>query len=199
MRVVILGATGATGRLLVSGALDRGLAVTAIARDPRAVEPRPGLTVVRGDVHDPTSIAVEGDVLLSGLGLVRESPPLTLTAGARAAVASGVPRVIWLGAFGTGRSASAASAVTRAVLTVALRRELPDKVAADNTVLDAGGTVFHAGPLTNRPVSTHPRAVPVAEAPRRLFPATVSRANVAATMLDEAQNPQFPGTIAVPL
>jgi hypothetical protein len=32
-----------------------------------------------------------------------------------------------------------------------------------------------------------------------LFPARVSRATVAAAMLDEAETPRFPGVIAVPL
>ncbi len=195
----MLGATGATGRLLVQDALARGLEVKAIARDPRAV---PGLIAVAGDVHDPESIAraVEGsEVLLSGLGIVAGSRPGTLTAGATAAVNSGVPRVIWLGAFGTGRSAPAAGALTRAVLGLALRKELADKIAADETVLAAGGTVFHAGPLTGRPVGVARRTLTQDEWPRRLFPATVSRATVAAAMLDEAIEARFAGRIAVPL
>ncbi|MBU2663611.1 SDR family oxidoreductase [Actinoplanes bogorensis] len=196
MRIAVLGATGGVGRLLVRRALDRGLQVTAVARDPRAVAAHDGLIVAPGDVHDPGSIAraVEGsEVLLSGLG----GPPGILVAGARAAVKSGVPRVIWLGAFGTGRTAAEVSGLTRAVLGLALRRELPDKVAADDTVLAAGFTVFHAGRLTNGPAAAG-RTVAPSEVPRRLFPAAVSRATVAAAMVDEAVDPRFPGRIAVP-
>ena len=110
-------------------------------------------------------------------------------------------RVIWLGAFGTGPSAGAAGAVTRTVLKM-LGDELADKIAADAAVLAAGGTVFHAGPLSNGPVSATRRTVGLAEVPRRIFPRRVSRATVAAAMLDEAENPAFPaflGGIAVPL
>jgi hypothetical protein len=35
--------------------------------------------------------------------------------------------------------------------------------------------------------------------PGRLVPADVSRATVAAAMLDEAESPRFPGAIAIPL
>jgi hypothetical protein len=35
--------------------------------------------------------------------------------------------------------------------------------------------------------------------PRRLFPASVSRATVAAAMLDEAESPRYAGAIAIPL
>ncbi|GAB2587338.1 flavin reductase [Paractinoplanes abujensis] len=194
MRVAVLGASGGTGRRLVRAALSRGLPVVEIARSL----PPPA---VHADVHDPESIkrAVEGcDVLLSGLGIVKDSPPGTLTAGARAAVASGVPRVIWLGAFGTGRSAPHASGLTRAVLGAALRRELTDKIEADEVVLAAGGTVFHAGRLTDGPLAAF-RSVAVKDAPHRVFPAGISRATVAAAMIEEAVHSNFPGRIAVPL
>ena len=152
MRIAVLGATGATGRLLVQEALDRNLEVTAIARDPARipVPDQPGLTKVKGDVRQPDSIAraVEGsDVLLSGLGLAKADTSNTLTLGATAAVASGVPRIIWLGAYGTGASAGAAGLLTRSLLRAFMRSELVDKVTADRAVLAAGGTVFHAGPL----------------------------------------------------
>lgn len=205
MRVAVLGASGATGRLLVQEALDRGLEVTAIARDPSRipVPNRPGLTKVKADVHEPDSIAraVEGsDVLLSGLGIAKASEAGTLAAGARAAVASGVPRVIWLGAYGSGPSAAAAGALTRTLLRVFMKTELADKVAADRSVLaTADGTVFHAGPLGDGPTGPGRRTLTLAEAPRRLFPAGVSRATVAAAMVDEAITPKFPGQTVIPV
>jgi uncharacterized protein YbjT (DUF2867 family) len=204
MRIAVLGASGATGRLLVEEALARGLEVTAIARDPARV-PVPdqaGLSKVAADVRDPRSVAraVEGsDVLLSGLGVASGEKPGALTAGARAAVESGVARIIWLGAYGTGESAPAAGVLTRTLLGAFMRTELVDKTAADGTVLAAGGTVFHAGPLGNGPVSAQRRTLSLDQAPRRLFPAGVSRATVAAAMLDEAIEPRFPGRTVLPV
>ncbi len=71
-RVLIVGATGGTGRQLVTQALERGLAVTALVRDPsRLAVDHPKLTVIRGDVLDAAFVeaAVHGqDAVLSALG-----------------------------------------------------------------------------------------------------------------------------------
>jgi putative NADH-flavin reductase len=71
-RVLILGATGGTGRQLVEQALERGYIVTALARDPSALRiEHPRLTVARGNVLDYPSVeaAVRGqDAVLSALG-----------------------------------------------------------------------------------------------------------------------------------
>ncbi|GIJ46720.1 flavin reductase [Virgisporangium aliadipatigenens] len=195
MRIAVLGATGATGQLLVTTALERGLDVVALVRDPARVT---GVEAAAVDVHDPDSIAravKDCDVLLSGLG----GGPGTLTAGARAAVASGVPRIIWLGAVGTGQSARAGGIVTRALMKTAMRKELPDKENADSTIIAFGGTVFHAGMLGNGPVAPARRTLTLAEAPSRMFPASVSRATVAAAMVDEAVRPRFPGMVVLPV
>ncbi|GAA3216112.1 NAD(P)-dependent oxidoreductase [Dactylosporangium siamense] len=196
MRIAVLGATGATGRLMVTAALARGLSVTAVARDPARVPTLPGLTTVAGDVRDPASIAAavaECDVLLSGLGAVKGSAPGTLTAGAQAAVAAGVDRIIWLGALGTGPSAAPAGALTRTMLRLLMRSELPDKVEADATVIAAGGTVFHVGPMTGGQASPSPRTMTLASLLHRLFPRGVTRATVAAAMVQEAEQARFPG------
>lgn len=203
MHLTVLGATGATGAELVRQGLERGHSVTAIARDPSRV--RAGgerLTAVAGDVTDAASIAraVEpGTVVVSGLGASKGAAPGTLTAGARAVVAAGPERIVWLGAYGTGTSAAAAGAPTRALLKVVMGSEVPDKVSADAAVLAAGGTVLHAGPLSDKPASPDRRTVGLDQAPRKFFPASVSRATVAAAMLDEAETPRFAGRTALPL
>ncbi|MGX6603413.1 NAD(P)-dependent oxidoreductase [Micromonosporaceae bacterium Da 78-11] len=196
MRIAVLAATGPTGRLLVTHALDRGHQVIALARDPGPLPARPELTPVTVDVLDPGTVAaaLDGiDVLVSGLG----GPVGVLTAGARAV--AGLTPVVWLGAFGTGRSAGPAGPLTRGVLRLALGREIPDKVAADEILLAAGATVLHAGPLTDGRLSPTRRTVPLAEMPRRILPPPVSRATVAAAMLDVAEDPRRTAGILVPL
>ena len=203
MQITILAASGGTGRELTRQALDRGHAVIAIARTPAriAVADSAWLTRIAADVRDPDSIkaALQGSqVVLSGLGVAGGDPPGTLTAGARAVTAAHPQRIIWLGAIGTGPSAQAGGLLVRSMFR-AMRAKLDDKVTADDTVLRAGGTVFHAGPLTNGPLSPARRTVGLDTYPRRLFPAKVSRATVAAAMLDEAESPRYASTIAIPL
>ncbi|MFE3600420.1 NAD(P)-dependent oxidoreductase [Streptomyces sp. NPDC059142] len=204
MHLTVLGASGATGQQLIQQALDRGHTVTAVARDPDRL-PATGhddrLIRVRADVRDTEALgrALEGaTTIVSALGNPSRGQVGVLTAGARGAVAAAPERIIWMGAFGTGTSAAAAGALTRTLLR-ALGAELTDKVSADTTVLDAGGTVFHCGPLSAGPLSERRRTVDLGQAPHRLFPARVSRATVAAAMLDAAETPDLPGGTYVPL
>jgi uncharacterized protein len=203
MELTILAASGATGLELTRQALARGHTVTAVARTPAriTVPDSPLLTRVAADVRDPASIAAAlhgSRVVLSGLGIVGGETGV-LTAGARAAVAARPERIIWLGAFGTGASARVAGATTRTLLKLVLGKEIPDKVAADTLVLEAGGTVFHAGPLSTGPLSADRRTLALSDAPKSLLPARVSRATVAAAMLAEAETRAHPGGVALPL
>jgi uncharacterized protein len=203
VELTILGASGATGRELTRQALERGHTVTAIARTPDRIAAPDSSRLIRvaADVRDPRSIAAAltgQKIVLSGLGNAGGDKPGVLTAGARAVVAAQPQQVIWLGAYGTGPSARAAGAATRTLLKM-LGAELADKVTADAAVLAAGGTVFHAGPLSAGPLSATRRTVGLDKTPKRIFPARVSRATVAAAMLDEAENPAYPGAVAIPL
>jgi uncharacterized protein YbjT (DUF2867 family) len=72
MKIVVIGATGATGKLVVAEALARGHEVVAFVRDPaRVAQTDPCLSVAQGDAFDPmtTSAALEGaDAVISAIG-----------------------------------------------------------------------------------------------------------------------------------
>lgn len=200
--IVVLGAGGRTGRHLVDQALGRGHHVTAIVRDPSRFDhaPSPLLTVHRGDVHEPDTIAaaIQPDsVVVSGLGITGAGRAGTLTAGARAVVAGRPAAVVWLGAVGTGRSGSTVNVITRYLLRAVFGREYRDKVTADEVVITSGGTVVHSGQLTDREDGPYQR-VPLSGARRRIFPPPVPRRAVARLMLDEAAAaPARPGVIVL--
>jgi putative NADH-flavin reductase len=73
MKIVIFGAAGATGRILVEQALERGYEVTAFDRHPAALTiQHPKLSLIQGDIFDPASVekAIAGqDVVISVLGV----------------------------------------------------------------------------------------------------------------------------------
>ena len=52
MNIVLIGATGAIGSRILDEALRRGHKVTAVTRDPKKVEPRPGMIVGFGSTTD---------------------------------------------------------------------------------------------------------------------------------------------------
>lgn len=191
MTIVVLGASGGTGRQLVSQALSRGLAVRALVRKPdrAALGAHPDLEIVAADVRDARSIAAAidpEDVLVSGLGVAARSEAGTLAAGARAVVAAHPARIVWLGAMGTGPSRLAVSAPIRWLLRKGFGPEYIDKVTADTTILDAGGVVVHSGMLTDKPDTRSLTLEPIDRMPRQFFPAGGSRAGIARLMLDIA-------------
>jgi putative NADH-flavin reductase len=73
MRLAVFGATGGTGRAVISQALDTGDKVTVLARNPGDLaEFGDRITVVGGDVLDPAAVAqvVAGShVVISALGI----------------------------------------------------------------------------------------------------------------------------------
>lgn len=190
-QIVVLGASGGVGRHLVDEALRRGHDVVAIVRNPdrfdHALDPH--LSVVRGDVYDPSSIQAAispNSVVVSGLGVASKKDAGTLTAGARAVLSAQPAAIIWLGAVGTGRSAKNVSWLTHRLLKAGFGPEYEDKVTADGIVFDAGHKVIHAGPMNDKDNVAY-KAVPVATAPHRFFPHFVSRRAVAQIMLTEAE------------
>ena len=71
MKVLIFGATGATGRHLVEQALSQGHVVTAFARSPGKLEGHAQLHIIQGDVLNAASVerAVRGqEAVLCALG-----------------------------------------------------------------------------------------------------------------------------------
>ena len=79
-KIVVFGANGPTGRLLVRQALDRGYNVTAVTRHPAGYPIQAeNLRVLGGDVYDPASVeqAVAGqEAVLSVLGVPFSRKPV---------------------------------------------------------------------------------------------------------------------------
>src|SRR5436309_1409850 len=72
VKLLLLGATGGTGRQLLSQALEAGHEVTALARSPEKLNAQEHLLIQRGDATDPQALdgAVAGqDAVLSALGV----------------------------------------------------------------------------------------------------------------------------------
>lgn len=114
-RIAVFGAGGSIGHRVVSEALDRGHRVTAVVRDPaKLTRSHPQLTVERGDVLDPASVAAVGrgqDVLVSAVG-GDDGPGHTALIGPSArslvaglhALGAEAPRLIMVGGAGSLRT-----------------------------------------------------------------------------------------------
>lgn len=200
-RLLIVGATGGTGRQLVAQALERGFAVTALARNPArlAVEDE-RLTVLRGDVLDAASVeaAMRGqDAVLCALGHPpRFYPTRILSRGTanivRAMDACGVRRLVCETSLGIGDSAGRLGLYyTFLAIPLILPFYFWDKTRQERIVADSDvdWVIVRPGALTNGPGRgrvRHGRNLG-----SFLWTVSVSRADVAAFMLDQASSSAY--------
>jgi putative NADH-flavin reductase len=161
VRLLIVGATGGTGRQLVAQALERGHEVTALARNPAALDiTHPRLRIVAGNVLDAASVgeAMRGqDAVISALGHKKFFPPnRILSEGTRNLVrameAQGVGRLICETALGLGDTAGRMGLYyTLFVIPVILPSYFWDKARQERVVADSrvNWIIVRPGMLTN--------------------------------------------------
>ncbi|WP_344581342.1 SDR family oxidoreductase [Nonomuraea roseoviolacea] len=166
MRITVFGATGRTGWRVVGQALHAGHEVTAVVRDPAALERHnlggPRLTVVRADVMDPAAIrpAVAGhDAVVSAIG-PRGSGPTTVCADSIASImeamaAEGVRRLVAVSASGFVREGDGplTRLVAKPILNRVLRHAFADMRRMEDLVRASGldWTIVRPPQLTEGP------------------------------------------------
>lgn len=196
MKLIIFGASGATGQHLVQQALAVDHIVTAFARQPDSIlaAPAPNLTVVQGDVFDGVAVsrAIAGhDAVLSALGARNLGRSSLLEVGIRNILAgmknNGVQRIIVLGASGAVPGAAqhqgiAARLFLRIVENTVLREPFRSQRDQERLLAtsEALYTIVRPPRLLNRPAIGHYR-VQQDGLPRGGL--TIPRADVAEFML----------------
>ena len=197
MKVVVFGATGRTGRLLVEGALARGHDVTAFVRAPNKLGAlRNRVRVVHGDVLDGGAVsdAVDGQeaVLVALAGGGTKAAEQVNAQGTLNVIRSmqryGVRRLVVLSAGGTqpGRDPNLPWFFERIVKPLFLKNVLADlrrmEISVRQSELD--WTLVRAAQLVDGPARGAYRAEPGYSLPGGM---KIARADVAAFMLDELE------------
>ena len=198
MRLLVFGATGATGRQLVSQALEQDHEVTAFVRRPEALVPRQGLRVVRGDTRDRASVeaAVAGhDAALSALGIGMSLMPGTLIADSMRNIVpalerAGVRRFVLMSAFGVGATRNDAPPLLRLMYGTLLAGIFADKRDGEDIVRASAleWTIVYPVVLTGGPLTARYRA---SERLELSGLPTIARADVAHFMLAEAAERRY--------
>jgi putative NADH-flavin reductase len=202
-RVLIVGATGGTGRQLVAQALERGFAVTALVRSPSKLHvDHPQLTVIQGDVLDYASVdaAMRGqEAVLSALGHKRFFyPTRILSEGTRnilrAMSTHAVPRLVCETSLGLGDSAGRLGLYfTLFTIPVILPFYFWDKTRQERIIAESNAewVIVRPGMLTNgdkRGRLRHGRRVG-----SFLGTVRISRADVADFMLNQLESDTYLG------
>lgn len=202
MKIAVLGATGATGRLVIEQALARGDQVVAYVRNPQGIAAKPSLKVVAGQLSDTPALktAISGtDAVLVCLGthkkkpidLMQKSVPLII----RAMKEVNVLRLVLLSAYGVGETALTAGLIARIVYQTMVASVYRDKELSEALLPGSGlkwTGVYPVG-LTDGPLADAVEVRPMALVQKVSGLPMVSRANVARTMLDAARDDQTIG------
>ncbi len=194
-RVLIIGATGGTGRQLVTQALERRYVVTALVRDPSRLKvDHPQLTVMQGDVLDESSVeaAMRGqEAVLCALGHKRFFyPSRILSEGTRnilrAMETNGVARLVCETSLGIGdRAGRMGLYYTLFVIPVILPFYFWDKTRQERMIArsNAEWVIVRPGVLTNGEKRGHSRQG--SRVGSFFFTVRISRADVADFMLNQ--------------
>jgi uncharacterized protein YbjT (DUF2867 family) len=188
MNLVVLGATGRTGRLVVEQALAAGHTVTALVRTPEKLTTgNPNLRVVTGEATEASAVssALEGaDAVISTLGGTGSVIADSTRAIVAAAHKTGVSRVVVLSSFFVERDRL--DAVSRLLTGLAMGALIKDKNAGENALRqsDLDWTIVYASILSDGPASGSVAVLPVGA--RRGLSQKISRADVAAWMVQAA-------------
>lgn len=206
MRLIVFGASGQCGRLLVQRAAEAGHAVTAVVREGTDYAAPAGVTQVRGDPLDAGFVAgvMPGhDAVASGLGIKRRSaanpwsritsPPDFCSRTARNIVAAmqatGVRRVCAVSAAGVGDSAARMNWLMKFFVATSSVGVGYRDLAVMEAVYAASGLDWQ----TPRPtrLTDGPATGEVAETDAFPLSAAISRADVAGYMLAQLTRPAF--------
>ena len=203
MRLLVIGATGGTGRELVQQALAQGHQVTAFVRDPARLQiEHANLRVAKGDVLDYPTVeaAMRGqDAVLSALGHKRFMYPNRIQSDGmrnilRAMKAFDVPRLICETALGIGNSVGRLGLPhTFFFLPLVLQFYMWDKLRQEELIreCDRDWVIARPGILTSGPARGSDRHG--ANVGSYFWPVMISRADVADFMLKQLRDDTYLG------
>ncbi|MBF1666255.1 MAG: SDR family oxidoreductase [Rothia sp.] len=211
MKILVLGATGRTGRLFIHKALEEGHSVTAYVRNPdkarTLLAAHQNLTITPGDLNDTERLAAASagqDVMASLLGqkatvreflhstFLQERLPLIM----QTVTGAGVKHCVLMSAYGVGDTVRTVSLPMRLVCKVIMRGIFTDKVKADALVAEYQPYISraHPGRLTDQPGKGGVKVFDMASVERTPGIPTIAREDVADALLTIAKNPQNAGT-----
>ena len=211
MKILVLGATGRTGRFFTRKALEEGHAVTAYVRNPDKARTLLGahqsLTITPGTLDDAERLAAASagqDVMVSILGqkatvreflhstFMQERLPLIM----QTVTGTGVKHCVLLSAYGVGDTVRTASLPMRLACKVIMRGIFTDKVKADALVAEYQPYISraHPGRLTDKPGRGGVKVFDMASVERTPGIPTIAREDVADALLTITKTPQNAGT-----
>ncbi|MBD2751174.1 SDR family oxidoreductase [Microvirga sp. BT688] len=193
-KILVLGATGGTGRLIVSQAVARGCEVTVLVRSAETARDLEGVKLIVGDARDESTLrqALKGrDAVISALG-TPASPfrEVTFLSSATQAIVSAmkaehVSRLVCITGIGAGDSAGHGGFLfDNLIFPLLLRKVYADKNRQETIIRNSGldWVLVRPSILNNKPGGNTIRAFTDLSGFRG---GTISREDVAKFVLDQ--------------
>lgn len=195
MKIALFGATGGTGRQVLSQGLAKGYAFRALARQPERLEALEGLEVVSGDVRDQAAVerCLSGtDAVICALGSHGAAEPVEAE-GTKRIIAGmqrlGIKRLIAVTSMGVGDSRDQVAAFFRVIMQLTLKKIMAAKEVQEQLIRDSGldWTIVRPGGLTDGPATGAYRS----GTDRSIKATRVSRADVADFALQQLTDDRY--------
>lgn len=195
-KILVLGATGATGRLIVNQAVARGYDVTVLVRSAEKASDITGAKLIVGDARDETALraALKGrEAVVSALGTpVSPFREVTLLSTATRALVSAmkaeqVSRLVCITGMGAGDSAGHGGFVAdNVIFPLLLKKVYTDKDRQEAIVKDSGldWVLVRPSILNNKPGRGSVRALTDLSG---FHGGSIAREDVATFVLDQVR------------
>ena len=196
-KMLVLGATGGTGRLVVQQALARGYEVTALVRSPEKAADLKGAKIVVGDARDESALrkALKGQFAVIGALGTGVSPlrEVTFLSSATRALVSAmkaeqVPRLVAITGMGAGDSRGHGGfAFDNLIFPLLLRNVYADKDRQEAIIHDSGldWVLVRPSILNNTPGGKPVRALTDLS---EFHGGSIARADVAKFIVDQVRS-----------
>jgi putative NADH-flavin reductase len=196
MKILVIGATGPTGREIVSRGLAIGHEIAALVRSKRHRAFPAGTGEVLGDVMNPASLeaVVRGhEAVISSLGTRKIGPTTLFSEGTRNLIcgmkAAGVNRLVCITGVGAGDSRGHGGFLYDMILQPLVLRHIYANKDRQEAIIQASGldwTIVRPGRLTNgRRTETYRELYNLAH----IKMSTISRSDVADSILKHIEDP----------
>lgn len=163
MKIALFGATGGTGKEIVSQALAAGHEVTVLVRDPAKMAlDHDKLYVVIGDVLNPDKVEetlAGSEAVCCSLGNTANNPDFVVSDGTHHIIErmkkQEIQRLVVVSALGVGDSRDQVALSFKMIMKTVLRKAYEDKERQEQFVQDSGldWVIVRPGGLTNGPAT----------------------------------------------
>jgi putative NADH-flavin reductase len=200
-KVLVFGASGKTGKLIVRKLLKEGLSVIAFVRNPAKMSsfPQQNLSIVKGDIKDYDSVQIavkDCSIVVSALGNMKLMPNTIISDGVtniiKAMKQHGKSKLLFMSSLGVGDSKGQLGLIYNFIyLPTFLRNVFKDKERQEKIIHESGldWTVIRPAAFIPFPLPIRYRVCVAPKRPR-LLP-IMSRHHVADFIVKECNQQEF--------